>query len=78
MFNISTYPKVSIIISTYNGEKYIRETIESVRDQTWQNWELVIVDDGSEDNTCEIIAGIKDERIKLYKAGRIEIGRAHV
>ena len=73
MFHISTYPKVSIIISTYNGEEYIGDTIESVRDQTWQNWELVIVDDGSEDNTCEIIAGIKDERIKLYKAGRIGI-----
>lgn len=73
MFTISAYPKVSIIISTYNGEKYIEETIESVRDQTWQNWELLIVDDGSEDKTCEIIARIKDERIQLYKPGRIGI-----
>ena len=73
MVDTNTSLKVSIIISTYNGEKYIGETIESVRDQTWQNWELVIVDDGSDDNTCEIIAGIKDERIKLYKAGRIGV-----
>jgi glycosyltransferase involved in cell wall biosynthesis len=73
MFNTNTSPKVSIIISTYNGEKYIGETIESIKNQTWKNWELIIIDDGSEDSTCEIIAGIKDERIKLYKAGRIGI-----
>lgn len=73
MSSLNTFPKVSIIISTYNGAKYIAETIESVREQTYQNWELVIVDDGSEDNTCEIIKGIKDERIRLYKAGRIGI-----
>ena len=64
-------PKVSIIITTYNGAKYIAGTIESVCKQTYQNWELIIVDDGSIDNTCEIIAGIKDDRIHLYKAGRI-------
>jgi glycosyltransferase involved in cell wall biosynthesis len=71
MYSLSTSPKISIIISTYNGARYIGETIESIRSQTWQNWELIIVDDGSDDNTCEIIAGIKDERIHLYKAGRI-------
>ena len=64
-------PKVSIIITTYNGAKYISETIESVCNQTHRNWELIIVDDGSIDNTCEIITGIKDDRIHLYKAGRI-------
>ncbi len=58
-------------MSTYNGAQFIGETVESIRSQTWQNWELVIVDDGSDDNTCEIITGIKDERIQLYKAGRI-------
>jgi glycosyltransferase involved in cell wall biosynthesis len=73
MFNLNTFPKVSIIISTYNGAKYIGETIESVRSQTWQNWELIIVDDGSDDNTCEVITSIRDERIHLHKAGRIGI-----
>lgn len=73
MSNISNTPKISIIIPTYNGEKYIRETIESVITQTWQNWELIIMDDGSEDNTCEIISAIEDTRIHLYKAGRIGI-----
>ena len=65
--------KVSIIITTYNGSKYIAETIESVRNQTYQNWELIIIDDGSEDNSCEIIKGFKEERIQLFKAGRIGI-----
>jgi glycosyltransferase involved in cell wall biosynthesis len=66
-------PKISVIISTYNGAQYIGETIESVRSQTWQNWELIIVDDGSDDNTCEVISGIRDERIHLYEAGRIGV-----
>jgi glycosyltransferase involved in cell wall biosynthesis len=73
MTSTTTSPKVSIIITTYNGSKYIAETIESVRNQTYQNWELIIIDDGSKDNTCGVIAGFKDERIQLFKAGRIGI-----
>ncbi len=68
-----SFPTVSIIITTYNGSKCIGETISSVRNQTYQQWELLIIDDGSEDNTCEIIAEFKDERIQLFKAGRIGI-----
>lgn len=73
MFSLNTFPKVSIIISTYNGIRYIGQTIESVRSQTYANWELIIIDDGSNDNTCEVITSIKDERIHLCKAGRIGI-----
>jgi glycosyltransferase involved in cell wall biosynthesis len=65
--------KVSIIISTYNGAKYIGETIESIRSQTYSNWELIIIDDGSDDDTMEVVKGVKDERIQLHKAGRIGI-----
>ena len=57
----------------YNRANYISETIESVRNQTYKNWELIIVDDGSEDNTGEIISRVKDERKRFYKAGRIAI-----
>src|SRR6266496_3640136 len=70
MLNTSS-PIVSIIMPTYNRAGYIAETIESIRNQTYQNWELIIVDDGSDDNTEEIITQIKDERIRFYKAGRI-------
>src|SRR4030095_702805 len=50
------------------------KTIESIRHQTYSNWELIIVDDGSDDNTAEIILQLKDERIYFIKAGRIGIG----
>jgi glycosyltransferase involved in cell wall biosynthesis len=58
---------------TYNRAEYIIETIESIRNQTYSNWELIIVDDGSDDNTEELISQIKDERIQFYKAGRIGV-----
>ena len=54
---------------TYNSEKYIIETINSVRSQTYKSWELVIVDDCSTDKTVKIIKNIidNDSRIKLIK-----------
>lgn len=58
---------VSIITPTFNSEKFISETIHSVQNQTYQNWELILVDDGSTDNTVEIIKEIqqKEHRIQL-------------
>jgi len=73
MFNSASSPKVSIIMPTYNRAGYIIETTESIRNQTYQNWELIIVDDGSDDNTEELVTQIKDKRIQFYKAGRIGI-----
>jgi len=60
---------VSIITASYNYENYISETIESVLNQTYSNWELIIVDDGSTDNSVELIKKYcsKDKRIKLYQ-----------
>ena len=66
-------PKVSIILPTYNRAGLIMETIASIQHQTYSNWELIIVDDGSDDNTEEIIAQINDARIQFHKAGRIGI-----
>jgi glycosyltransferase involved in cell wall biosynthesis len=74
MIEVNTYPKISIIMPTYNRAAYIIETIESITGQTYSNWELIIVDDGSEDNTEEIVMRLKDERIQFYKAGKIGIG----
>ena len=61
--------KFTIIISSYNYENYIKETIESVINQTYTNWEMVIVDDGSTDNSVEVIKSYcqKDDRIKLFQ-----------
>lgn len=60
---------VSIITPVYNAEKFIRETIQSVKNQTHQNWELILVDDCSSDSSCLIIEEHidKDPRIKLIE-----------
>jgi len=60
-------PKVSIILPTCNGAKYIRQSIDSCLNQTYKNIELIIVDDGSTDETPEIIKSYKDKRIKYLR-----------
>ena len=58
-------PLVSVIIPTYNREATIKRAINSVLGQTYKEVELIIVDDGSTDNTVEIIHSYRDKRIKL-------------
>jgi glycosyltransferase involved in cell wall biosynthesis len=60
-------PKVSIILPTYNGARYVRQSIDSCINQTYKNIELIIVDDGSTDNTHGIITFYKDERVKYLR-----------
>lgn len=60
-------PVLSIIMPAYNAEKYISEAIESIINQTYTNWELLICDDNSTDKTYEIAKSFMDERIKLFK-----------
>lgn len=59
---------VSIIMPAYNASAYIAEAIQSVLNQTWTNWELIIVDDGSTDDTLQIAQSFarKDSRIQVY------------
>jgi glycosyltransferase involved in cell wall biosynthesis len=59
-------PKVSVVIPAYNHEKYVGEAIQSVLDQTFQDFELIIINDGSTDNTEAEILKFKDERIWYY------------
>ena len=61
-------PLISIIMPVYNCEQYLIESIESVITQSYQNWELIIVDDGSTDRSSEIIDAYsqKDVRIKAF------------
>lgn len=58
---------VSIIMPSWNTAKWIGKSIESVVNQTYKNWELIIVDDCSTDNTEEIVRSFFDERIKFFK-----------
>lgn len=55
----------SVVIPLYNKEKYIARTIQSVLDQTWSYFEIVVVNDGSTDNSVEVVEKFKDERIQI-------------
>ena len=61
-------PAISVLMTTYNREKYVGEAIESVLNSTFKNFELVIVDDRSKDQTVEIVRNwqAKDDRVKRY------------
>lgn len=60
-------PLISVVLSAYNAEKYIYEAIESILNQTYTNFELIIINDGSSDNTEEVILSFKDPRIRYIK-----------
>ena len=68
--------KVDILMATYNGEKYLKEQIESIINQSYDNWTLLIRDDKSKDNTVSIIEEYerKDSRIKLLRDKKANLG----
>ena len=61
-------PKISLIMSVYNGENYLAEAIESVINQSFTDWELIVINDCSTDSTGEILAkyASQDARVKVY------------
>ena len=58
-------PQISVVMSVYNGGKYVREAVESILNQTFTDFELIVIDDGSTDGTSEILASYNDSRIIL-------------
>lgn len=64
---MNNYGLVSIVMPSYNSQKFIGDSIKSVLDQTYPYWELLIVDDCSTDKTMEIIQQYNDKRIRLFK-----------
>ena len=66
--------KIDILLATYNGEKFVKEQIESILNQTYENFNLIISDDASTDNTLNILEEYekKDTRIKVFKKERNE------
>lgn len=60
---------ICILMSTYNGAKYIKEQIDSILNQTISDFAIYIRDDGSTDDTCNIIETIEDDRINLFRGG---------
>jgi glycosyltransferase involved in cell wall biosynthesis len=59
--------KISVLMPTYNCGKYIAQSVKSILSQTYSDFELIIIDDGSADNTESIIKDFKDKRIKYFK-----------
>jgi glycosyltransferase involved in cell wall biosynthesis len=72
---LSAAPEVSIILPTYNRADTIGRAVQSVLAQTFEDWELVVVDDGSSDGTQEVLAGI-DPRIRVLRQANAGVGAA--
>jgi glycosyltransferase involved in cell wall biosynthesis len=60
-------PKITVLMTVYNGEKYLREAIDSILNQTFTDFELLIINDGSTDNTPEILRSYDDPRIEIVR-----------
>ena len=61
-------PTITIIMATYNRAHFILETLHSIQNQTYENWECIIIDDGGTDNTQEVITPIKKEIERIGRA----------
>lgn len=59
-------PRVSVIMSAHNEERYVRSAIDSILRQTFGDFEFVVIDDGSVDRTAEILKGYQDPRVRVY------------
>jgi glycosyltransferase involved in cell wall biosynthesis len=63
-------PLISVIMPVYNCEKFVAEAVESVIGQTERNWELIILDDGSTDNSLKVLEALRDPRIQVIASGQ--------
>jgi glycosyltransferase involved in cell wall biosynthesis len=70
-------PLISVIIPVFNGEKTIKETINSVLEQTFSDFEIIVIDDGSKDSTVNVLESISDSRLKVfsYPNGGVSVSR---
>lgn len=60
-------PKISVVMPVYNGEKYLREAMDSILGQTYTDFEFIIIDDGSKDSSAEIVRSYDDPRIRFHQ-----------
>jgi glycosyltransferase involved in cell wall biosynthesis len=60
-------PRVSVVMTVWNGEKHIAEAIDSILKQTYLDFELIVVDDGSTDGTCRVVETFQDPRVRLFR-----------
>ena len=62
--------KVSIIMPLYNAEKYVEKAIRSILNQSFNDFELIVINDGSIDNSCNIVSTFNDDRLKFFNNDR--------
>ena len=73
---LKSVPKISVVMSVYNGEKYLGEAIDSILNQTFTDFEFIIIDDGSTDKSANIVKSYNDQRIVLIKQKNKGLGAA--
>ena len=72
-------PLVSVLLNCFNSSKFISKAIKSIIDQSYENWELIIWDDGSTDDTVKVIKKFQDKRIKLYlEKNNVGLGKSRL
>jgi glycosyltransferase involved in cell wall biosynthesis len=69
-------PKISVVMSVYNGEKHLRESIDSILNQTFTDFEFIIINDGSTDHTKQILESYSDPRIRLFHQKNIGLTKS--
>ena len=67
---------VSIIMNCHNGERYLKEALISVLNQSYKNWELIFFDNNSKDESANILKSFKDKRFKYFKSNFVNLGIA--
>lgn len=60
-------PKISVLMAVFNGEKFLKEAIDSIIYQTWPDFEFIVVDDGSMDRTASILISYTDDQIRVLR-----------
>lgn len=70
-------PLVSIVVNCYNGEKFLKQCLESIFNQTYENWEMIFWDNASTDNSHAIFKSFKDNRLNYYRSSKnVSLGQA--
>lgn len=74
MSNVDKNPSIDILLATYNGGPYLSELLQSLKAQTCGNWTLLVRDDGSDDNTLDVLNVFADKRVRLIKDEKRRLG----
>lgn len=69
-------PKISVVMSVYNGERYLREAVESILEQTFRDFEFIIINDGSTDSTSEILESYRDTRLRIFRQNNMGLTKS--